>query len=198
MGKTMPIFEPLPYYMSALCMASVRFIEGNDGTGAGGGEPKPSEGSETGKPADHAPKPAEGEEPGENDGTTLESERKRADDAESLASGRAAELETKNQEIATLATTVSERDTTIKAKDREIWLLKAVIQHPVPKEKHHLLIGDDEATILANAKLLSEPSTGSGVIPESGTGGGSSNPSGGSVAAGRDMYASDRPKKAGA
>lgn len=35
---TVPFYEPLPYYMSAIGMQGARFIEGNDGSGVGAGD----------------------------------------------------------------------------------------------------------------------------------------------------------------
>lgn len=188
MRKTFPLIEEVPTYMSRLALQGVRFVEGN--TGGEEGTPPEGQAGEAGEQSGTQDSEAQG----------LEAEKQRADAAEQLASERENALTEKDSEISTLTQTVSERDTTIAAKDREIWVLKALLQHPVAKEKHHLIAGNDEATILANAKLLSTPSApqrAPGVVPLSGTGG-DLTPSGGSVAAGREMFESDLPKKAGA
>lgn len=79
--------------------------------------------------------------------------------------------------------------------------LTALADHPVPKEYQDLVTGTDEASYLASAKKISElyaraegkapkPTP----VPRSGNRSTDDNPSGGSVAAGRDLYESKHKK----
>ncbi|MFF1382778.1 hypothetical protein ACFVWT_04350 [Arthrobacter sp. NPDC058288] len=79
--------------------------------------------------------------------------------------------------------------------------LAALTEHPVPKEYQDLVTGSDEATYLASAKKISElyaraegKAPKPDPVPGSGKRSGDNNPAGGSVATGRDLYASTNKK----
>lgn len=79
--------------------------------------------------------------------------------------------------------------------------LAALAEHPVPKEYQDLVTGTDEASYIASAKKISElAARAEGKAPRpdpvhgSGTRSGENNPSGGSVATGRDLYSSTHKK----
>lgn len=79
--------------------------------------------------------------------------------------------------------------------------LAALAKHPVPEEYQDLVTGTDAASFEASAKKLSElHARAEGKAPkpdpvhESGNRSGDNNPTGGSLAAGRDIYASKHAK----
>lgn len=79
--------------------------------------------------------------------------------------------------------------------------LAALAEHPVPKEYQDLVTGTDEASFLASAKKISDlyaRAEGKAPLPDpiprSRELPGGPNPSGGSTAAGRDLYAAQHPK----
>ena len=79
--------------------------------------------------------------------------------------------------------------------------LAALAEHPVPKEYQDLVTGTDEASFLASAKKISDlyaKAEGKAPLPDpiprSRELPGGPNPSGGSTAAGRDLYAAQHPK----
>lgn len=79
--------------------------------------------------------------------------------------------------------------------------LAALAKHPVPEDLQDLVTGTDEASYLASAKKISDlyaraegKAGGSSYVHKSGTGSGENNPAGGSIAAGRDLYASRKKK----
>lgn len=80
--------------------------------------------------------------------------------------------------------------------------LAALAEHPVPKEYQDLVTGTDEASFLASAKKISElyaraegKAPKPAPVPGSGGRSSESNASGGSLAAGRDLYESKHRKK---
>ncbi|WP_461169274.1 hypothetical protein [Arthrobacter sp. Z1-15] len=79
--------------------------------------------------------------------------------------------------------------------------LAALTEHPVPKDYQDLVTGTDEASYLASAKKISDlyaraegKAPKPDPIPGSGKRSGDNNPAGGSVAAGRERYASRKKK----
>ena len=205
----MPFFEPLPYYMSAMGMAGARFIEGNDGSGGeGSGKPGGSNdatdgdagaGADTGtEGGNEGDKPAGDDELGEGGKKALAAERTRANNAEKQAKDAIELAATKDTEIQSLTQQVTEKDTAIAGKDLEIAKLNALLDFPVKKELRGLIQGTDEASFRASAELLFKNTSGTGVVHKSGTTGDDPNPSGGSIAAGREMYTANKPKKVGA
>lgn len=140
---TMPFYEPLPYYMSAIGMQGARFIEGNDESGAGAGDEdksgsgKPSEDEELrepGKRALEAERAARKE--AEKKLTKLQEaetarEREQMTETERLKS----ELEDERKKNATLATQTAVRglliDHKLAASDGE---LLTAVSDPVQRE----------------------------------------------------------------
>lgn len=198
-----PIFEPLPYYMSAMGMQGARFLEGDPNAGVP--DPAPVADPVVDSIVDPAPEvtpPADEGEPtgelGEGGKKALESEREARKTAEKLAKEAADSVLAKDAEVQTLNATVTEKDTAIASQTLEIAKLKALLEFPVKKELQGLIQGTDEASYRASAELLSKHTSGPGVVHKSGTTGDDPNPSGGSIAAGREMFTSKNSKKVGA
>lgn len=209
-----PLFEAMPYYMTAMGMQGARFLEGNDGTGAGGTPPAgtgtPPEGTGTppeGTPAGGNPADGDGEgegELGEAGKRALEAERnarKQADKDKAEVEATAATAATESAaEIATLTGTVAEREATISARDARISVLELALAHGVTeKDDLDLLASVTDADKRASlAQRLSGKALQSAPVPKSGTRDDDLNPSGGSLAAGREMFANSKTKKVGA
>lgn len=196
--SVMPFFEPLPYYMSAIGMQGARFIDGNDGSGAGavGGE----------KPADDAKpdadiKPDEDKKPDtdfksdESKATVLADLKKERDDRKRFqgeVTERDTQISTLTESLTEKTNAVTEREATITAKDSEIAVLKLALTHGISDADDLELLGsvadaDKRATL---AERLGKQAGGSGVVRKSGTGNDGGVGAGGSVAAGKDLYAS--------
>ncbi|WP_028265928.1 hypothetical protein [Arthrobacter sp. MA-N2] len=147
-----------------------------------------------------------GEKLGEGGIKALQAER----DARAAAEKRAADAEAKIQ--AAEDAKLSEIDRAKKERDDQAAenaklkatnaRLAALAEHPVPKEYQEFVTGTDEASYLASAKKLSElyaraegKAPKGGPVHESGNRSGDQNPTGGSLAAGRDAYAAKHNKK---
>lgn len=218
--RGIPFFEEKPYYMTAMGMLGARFVEGNDGTGGEGEKPsaegkptgdegKPAE--EGGKPTDDEGKLAAGKADGDGDGDeelgeggkrALESERTARKQAEKDVAERDATITAKNAEIEELTKKATGSDATLAAKDAEISVLKLALETGLRNEDDLALLASvsDEAKRKALAERLSEKGPTSSPVNESGTSDDEDrNPSGGSVAAGREMFQkSKKTKKVGA
>ncbi len=142
---------------------------------------------------------------GEGGMKALQAER----DARAAAEKRAADAEAKIQ--AAEDAKLSEIDRAKKERDDQAAenaklkatnaRLAALAEHPVPKEYQDLVTGTDEASYLASAKKISElyaraegKAPKGGPVHDSGNRSGENNPTGGSIAAGRDIYASKHNK----
>ena len=130
-------------------------------------------------------------------------------EAREAAEKRAADAEAKVQaaedaKLSDIQRAQKERDdqaaenATLKATNAR---LAALAEHPVPKDYQDLVTGTDEASYLASAKKISDlyaraegKAPKPDPIPGSGKRSGDNNPAGGSVAAGRDLYASRKKK----
>lgn len=183
--------EPQPYYMTSLAMQGARFIEGNDGSAAGaeGETPKePAKGSESEAPKVEAPKPTPPAQKAPDE--QKPSEPKQSEDS----------FKSEESKRAVLADLASERKARIDFERenaqlrKEVWINKALVEHSIPKEYSHLLAGDSEEAIQAAAKSVAQLANRGGVVPLSGRQG-NSNPTGGSVSAGREIYAQKYSKK---
>ncbi|MEV8149946.1 hypothetical protein AB0O52_17600 [Arthrobacter sp. NPDC080073] len=145
---------------------------------------------------------AAGEKLGEGGLKALQAER----DARAAAEKRAADAEAKIQaaedaKLSDIQRAQKERDdqaaenARLKAANAR---LTALAEHPVPKEYQDLVTGTDEASYLASAKKISELYARAegkpGPVHESGKRSGENNPTGGSIAAGRELHASMYPK----
>lgn len=125
-------------------------------------------------------------------------EKARADAAEAKLQ------EAENAKLSDIERAQKERDdqaaenATLKATNAR---LAALADYPVPKDYQDLVTGTDEASYLASAKKISElyaraegKAPKPDPVPGSGSRSGENNPAGGSIAAGRDLYASRKKK----
>ncbi|MDN4644931.1 hypothetical protein [Arthrobacter sp. PsM3] len=142
---------------------------------------------------------------GEGGIKALQSERARAEAAEKRATAAEAKIQAaEDAKLSDIQKAQKERDdqaaenAKLKATNAR---LAALAEHPVPKDYQDLVTGTDEASYLASAKKLSElHARAEGKAPKpdpvdrSGKRTGDNNPAGGSVAAGRDLYASRKKK----
>lgn len=203
--------------MSAMGMMGARFFEGNDGSGNDGkpGGEDSGDGSKTeapnegkpdgeGKPAGDG-KPADGEPTGDegNGESELGPAGKRALDTERTARKKA------EQTLADRDATIAAKDTEIEkltkdfkasesAKDAEISVLKLALETGLREKDDLALLASvsDAGQREALAKRLSAKAPASSPVTPSGTSDGDGpNPSGGSVAAGREMYQNTKTKK---
>lgn len=183
----MPIFEPMPYYMTAMGMQGARFLEGNDGSGAA----TASDGA--GNADDGAAGDGEGKtpanKPGGKEGAADEfkSPESKSATLADLAKERADRKQAQSEND-TLTTSVAERDTTISAhvatiatRESEISVLKLALAEGITEESDLDLLREitDDAKRSNLAKRLANK--GDGVVYKSGTGNGSST-GGGSIA----------------
>ena len=141
---------------------------------------------------------------GEGGIKALQAEREARDAAEKRAAAAEAKVQAaEDAKLSDIQRAQKERDeqaaenATLKATNAR---LAALAEHPVPKDLQDLVTGVDEESYRASAKKISElyaraegRTGGSGVVHKSGTGSGESN-SGGSLAAGRDLYKSKHTK----
>ena len=192
--KSYPLCEPRPYYMSAIGMQGARFIDGVPDP-VPPVTPPPSAAPVV--PAQVPPKPDVPPVVPPVDVAALQAkvaafeaaEATRAQEAQAKADLELSDLQKAQRTNAELALRIARAD--------------ALVAHPVPAEYQALVQGTDEASFLASAKLASElaakaagvvpPVQKPGVVPQSGAGGGAA-PTGGSVAAGRDIYTLKNPK----
>lgn len=135
----------------------------------------------------------------------LQAEREGRTKAEKdLAEARAALQKIEDGKLSEIQRAQKERDdqaaenATLKATNAR---LAALAEHPVPKDYQDLVTGTDEASYLASAKKISElyaraegKAPKPDPVPGSGSRSGEKNPVGGSIAAGRDLYASRKKK----
>lgn len=142
---------------------------------------------------------------GEGGIKALQSERARADAAEKRAAAAEAKIhEAERAKLSDIDRANKDRDdqatenAKLKAANAR---LAALAEHPVPEKYRHLVTGVDEATYLASAKEISDlAALAEGKapkpdrVPGSGSRSGENNPAGGSVAIGRDLYASTHKK----
>lgn len=195
MHKSHPLFEPRPYYMSAIGMQGARFLEGVPDPVVPPVTPPPPAAPVV--PAQVPPKPDVPPVVPPVDVAELQAkvaafeaaEATRAQEAKDKADLELSDLQKAQRTIAELSLT----------NDRNA----ALAAHPVPTEYQALVQGTDAASFLASAKLASElaakaagvapPAQKPGVVPQSGAGAGEA-PTGGSVAAGRDIYTLKNPK----
>lgn len=194
-----PLWSPVPFYMSAMGMQGARFIEGDTSAGV----PDPAPADATHDEGDKAGEVSQGGEhkPSEDDFKSDESKKAvLADLAKEREQRRTLSdevLKVKN-ENETLSSQITERDNALAAANLEIARLKALNEFPVPTELQSLVTGNDAESLRKSAELLSKHTKGNGVVHKSGTSGGDPNPSGGSIAAGREMFTANKPKKVGA
>lgn len=212
-----PIFEEKPYYMTAMGMMGARFLEGNDGSGNDGkpgGEDSgdgsnneaPNEGKPgEGKPADGEPAGDEGKgegELGEGGKRALEAERTARKKADSALAERDATIVERDATIAAKDTEIEEltkkATASESAKDAEISVLKLALETGLRDKEDLALLASitDTEKREALAKRLATKAPGSSPVTPSGTSSDDDkNPSGGSVAAGREMFQKTKPKK---
>lgn len=196
-NPVMPFYEPLPYYMSAIGMRGARFVEGNDGSGAGAeGDNKPD--SDAKPDADSKPaedlKPDSGFKSDESKATVLADLKKERDDRKRFqgeVTERDTQIGTLTESLTEKTNAVTERDATITSKDSEIAVLKLAVTHGISDADDLELLGSvaDEAKRAILAERLGKQASGNGVVRKSGTGNGNDG-AGGSVAAGKDLYSS--------
>ena len=196
-----PLWSPAPFYMSAMGMQGARFIEGD--TNAGVPDPAPTEaapveGEQVDEVSQDDSKKSDSDDLGEGGRKALAAERERAKTAEKQAREAVEKASEREAEVQSLTAQVAERDSQLAAKDLEIARLKALNEFPVPAELQSLVTGNDAESLRKSAELLSKHTKGNGVVHKSGTSGGDPNPSGGSIAAGREMFTANKPKKVGA
>lgn len=149
--------------------------------------------------------PAGGEKLGEGGIKALQAEREgHAQAKKDLAEARAALQKIEDGKLSEIQRAQKERDdqaaenATLKATNAR---LAALAEYPVPKDYQDLVTGTDEASYLASAKKISElyaraegKAPKPDPVPGSGNRSGENNPAGGSIAAGRDLYASRKKK----
>lgn len=160
----------------------------------------------TAKAADKAAADAADEKLGEGGVKALKAEREaRAAAEKELAEFRAERQKAEDAKLSDIQKAQKERDDEIAESAKlkvSLARLTALAEHPVPKEYQHLVTGTDADSFLASAKSVSELAVlaagkggGSGVVHKSGSRSGEGTPSGGSLTAGRDLYASRKNKK---
>ncbi|SEI44859.1 hypothetical protein SAMN04487917_101348 [Arthrobacter sp. yr096] len=184
-------------------------MNANPGTPADGGDGSNGTGQE---PAAGA-QPAAGVQPDEDQlGDAGKAALKVERDARSKAEKELAEAKAalqkidddKLSDIDKAKKEAAERETENQTLRLENAKLAALAKHPVPVDKQHLVTGTDAATFEASAKEISElvlaaagkvpPANKLDPIPDAGRRSGGQSPSGGSVAAGRDLYESTNKK----
>jgi len=156
--------------------------------------------------ADAAAAKAADEKLGEGGIKALKAEREAREAAEKRAAD--AEAKIKAAEDAKLSDIERANQKAAEAEERARNLektnarLTALATHPVPAEYQDLVTGTDEASYLASAKKISElyakaegKAPKPDPVPGSGHRAGDNNAAGGSIAAGRDLYASRNKKK---
>lgn len=156
------------------------------------------------------PKTSDSPEPVENDGQqgqdgkpdeplgepgkrALERERADRKSAEDRAKTAEAELakyrDAEKTEVERAQGSAKDAADKLTSTERELWLYKALTDHPVPQEHRHLVRGDTEEEVKAAAESISQLSSRPGVVHESGTEG-DGKPAGTSVNTGRDLFRS--------
>lgn len=195
--SVMPIFEPKPYYMTAIGMQGARFIEGNDGAGGGDKPDAKPEGEgedEQGKPKDGG----DGFKSPESKDAVLADLQKERDQRKTLQ-GQVAERDTQVQTLTESLTektnAVVERDATITAKDSELAVLRLAVKNGLSEQADIDLLAavTDDAKRVALAERLAKQAGGSGVVRKSGTGSGETI-TGGSIAEHRRQIAERKQK----
>lgn len=128
-----------------------------------------------------------------------EAAEKRAADAEAKVQAaedaKLSDIDKANKAAADVAT----ENATLKADNAR---LAALAKHPVPEDLQDLVTGTDAASFEASAKKISElyaraegKAGKPGTVHGSGDRSGDTNPTGGTMAAGRELYASKNPQK---
>jgi len=195
-----PIFEPKPYYMTAIGMQGARFIEGGavgGGSGKPGDEPKPNEGS-SGAEKPEPPKPSEPEfkSPESKDAAMADLLKEREDRKrfQKEVTERDKQIGTLTESLTAKTNEVVERDATIAEKDAEIAVLKLATGHGIIEDEDIELLTSitDVAKREALAKRLAT-NNGTGVVRKSGTGSNAST-TGGSIAEHRRQIAERKQK----
>ena len=195
--------------MNPMLAALLRFIESGDETGSGAtpntdtnATPTPGDDGADKAPAgddkgEDAEEPATGDddEPlGEPGKKALQAEREaraeavqRAKDAEKAtttlkneAKALRADLDAARTEAATAAARADELE-------RELWMYRALAEHPVPEEHRHLVKGDTAEDYMAAAESVARLSGVPGVVRTSGTSG-DKKPNVSSLEGGRQMF----------
>lgn len=199
--SVMPIFEPKPYYMTAIGMQGARFIEGNDGAGGGEGKPeaKPADKTEGGEGEQGKPKDGgDGfKSPESKDAVLADLQKER--DQRKVFQGQVAERDTQVQTLTESLTektnAVTERDATITAKDSELAVLRLAVKNGLSEQADIDLLSavTDEAKRTALAERLAKQAGGSGVVRKSGTSSGEGI-TGGSIAEHRRQIAERKQK----
>lgn len=189
--SVMPVDMNLPHYMTAMGMQGARFIEGDPSGGVA--DPAPADPKPTEDPVTTAADPAPGDDPKPADDEFKSDESKKAVLAD-LAKERE-QRKTLSDEVVkvkgeneSLASQLVERDSALAAANLKIAKLEALSEFPVPADLQALVTGDNAEDLRKSAELLSKHTRGNGVVPKSGTSGDDPNPSGGSIAAGREMF----------
>lgn len=196
---TMPVkcfHEPVPPYMQRLLMMGARFIVGNTGEGgepsggdnAGGQEDPPADPPANGEVTSD---PKDEEKLGEGGKKALDSERESRKAAEKRASEAEAALkkyqDAEKTELQRAQESATDTATGLDKTQRELWLYKALADHPVPEEHRHLIQGNTEEEVLAAAESISQLANRPGVVKESGSNGNGGN-TGSSISTGRDLF----------
>lgn len=189
--SVMPVDMNLPYYMTVMGMQGARFIEGDPSGGVA--DPAPADPKPTEDPVAAPADPAPGDDPKPADDEFKSDESKKAVLAD-LAKERE-QRKTLSDEVVkvkgeneSLASQLVERDSALAAANLKIAKLEALNAFPVPADLQALVTGDTAEDLRKSAELLSKHTRGNGVVPKSGTSGDDPNPSGGSIAAGREMF----------
>lgn len=185
--SVMPIFEPLPYYMSAIGMRGARFIEG---------VPEPVAPTPVVEPVvtPVAPEPKapvdDFKSPESKDAVLadLQKERDQRKVFQGQVTERDTQLQTLTESLTEKATAITERDAQIVAKDSELAVLRLAMSSGLSEQSDIDLLAavTDEAKRAALAERLSKAAGGNGVVSKSGTG--SYTATAGSVSAGREEY----------
>ncbi|MGP5389870.1 hypothetical protein [Glutamicibacter arilaitensis] len=183
--------------------------DGSNNEAPGEGKPgdgKPGDGKPAdGKPADGEPAGDEGKgegELGEGGKRALEAERTARKKADSALAERDATIVERDATIASKDTEIEEltkkATASESAKDAEISVLKLALETGLRDKEDLALLASitDTEKREALAKRLATKAPGSSPVTPSGTSGDDDkNPSGGSVAAGREMFQKSKPKK---
>lgn len=181
-----PLCEPVPAYMQRLLLMGARFVEGNTSE-AVQPDPNPSERDENGAEGNSTPEAKEPEDGKGSKDAVLADLAKERDRRQAAEDALRKYQDAEKTDLERAKDSAKEAETELQTTQRELWLYKALADHPVPSEHRHLVKGDTEEDVRAAAEAISKLTRRPGVVKESGTTG-DSKPSGTSVNTGRDLY----------
>lgn len=192
-----------PIVAALLCYIESGDDQGGSATDAPGTAPE--NGNENGQAAPETPERPEGEndesakdsedEPlGEGGIKALQAEReakiaaeKRAREAEAASKSATTKITTLEKDVTDATSKAATAENRAAELERELWLYKALAEHPVPEEHRHLVKGDTADELLKAAESVSTLVGIPGVVHRSGTDG-ASRPAVSSLDAGRQLH----------